>query len=239
MSLGYLAVELVLRLARGGRAPPRLATGHYADKHGVDPDAVAAQVLGRGLRYGQARGAGGGRRQRRRARGPGADGEHIDDGPATSRDQVRHGQAGAANRTENLEVEVGDPVFVGDLIDRSRGTPARVVDQAVEAAPAVDGRSHEPFKVSRAGDIGLHHKRIAPGVPQPLLGGGQPARVPPADRDPGPFLDEAVRKRGSQPVGPAGDEYDLAVQVQIHGPILAQPAFRLPVPGRDEQSWRA
>jgi hypothetical protein len=51
---------------------------------------------------------------------------------------------------------------------------------------------------------------------QPLLGGGQPVRIPPADRDPGPLLDEAIRKRRSQPIGPASDKHDLAIQVQIH-----------------------
>jgi hypothetical protein len=70
--------------------------------------------------------------------------------------------------------------------------------------------------VSRASDIGLHYKCITPGVTQPLLGGGQPVRIPPADRDPGPLLDEAIRKRRSQSVGPASDKHDLANQVQIH-----------------------
>ena len=42
----------------------------------------------------------------------------------------------------------------------------------------------------------------------------------PADRDPGPLLDETIRKRRSQPVGPAGDKHDLAIQVQIHCTIL-------------------
>ena len=150
--------------------------------------------------------------------------EHVDDGPAPGRGQVRHSQADAASRGQNLEVEVGDPVVVGDLIDPSRGARARVVHQAVEAAPPGDGRIDEPLKVSQAGDVGLHRKRITPRVPQPLLGGVQPLAVPPADRDPGPFLDEALRKRRSQPVGPAGDEHDLASQVQIHWAILAQPS---------------
>ena len=129
---------------------------------------------------------------------------------------MRHGQAGAANGRKHLEVEVGDPVIVGDLIDPSRGALARVVHQAVEPAPPGDGRINESFKVSRASDIGLHRKCITPGVTQPLLGGGQPPGIPPADRDPGPLLDEAIRKRRSQPVGPAGDKHDLAIQVQIH-----------------------
>jgi hypothetical protein len=58
----------------------------------------------------------------------------------------------------------------------------------------------------------VHH----PGIPQPLLGGGQPMAVPPAPRDPGALVDEPGRKRRSQPVGPAGDQHDLACQVQIH-----------------------
>ena len=36
-------------------------------------------------------------------------------------------------------------------------------------------------------------------------------------------LDEAIRKRRSQPIGPASDKHDLAIQVQIHWTILAQP----------------
>ena len=139
---------------------------------------------------------------------------------------MRHGQAGAANGREHLEVEVGDPVIVGDLVDPSRGALARVVHQAVEAAPTGDGPRNESFKVSRAGDIGLHRKGITPGVTQPLLGGGQPAGITPADRDPGPLLDEAVRQRRAQPVGPAGDKHDLATQVQIHWTIVAQPRRR-------------
>ena len=49
-----------------------------------------------------------------------------------------------------------------------------------------------------------------------LLGGGQPMGVPPADRDPRSFFGEPIRKRRAQPIGPAGDQHDLAGQVQIH-----------------------
>jgi hypothetical protein len=45
--VGHLAVELVLGLTRCLSAPPPLATGHQADEHGVDPDTVSAEVLGR------------------------------------------------------------------------------------------------------------------------------------------------------------------------------------------------
>jgi hypothetical protein len=96
------------------------------------------------------------------------------------------------------------------------GALARVVHQAVEAAPPGDGRINKSFKVSRASDVGLHYKCIGPGVTQPLLGSGQPVRISPADRDPGPLLDEAIRKRRPQPIGPASDKHDLAIQVQIH-----------------------
>jgi hypothetical protein len=77
---------------------------------------------------------------------------------------VRHSQAGAANGREHLEIEVGDPFIVGDLIDPSGGARARVVHQAVEATPPGDGRIDKSFKVSRAGDIGLHRQCITPGV---------------------------------------------------------------------------
>jgi hypothetical protein len=177
---------------------------------------VAAEVLGGSLGYGQASCTGGSGRQRRSPSGLGAYVEHIDDGSAAGRDQVRHSQAGAANGREHLEVKVGDPVIVGDLIDPSPGALARVVHETVEAAPPGDGRINKSFKVSRVSDIGLHRKCITPGVTQPLLGGGQPVRIPPADRDPGPLLDEAIRKRRSQPIGPASDKHDLAIQVQIH-----------------------
>jgi hypothetical protein len=145
---------------------------------------------------------------------------------------VRHSQAGAPNGGKHLEVEVGDPVVVGDLMDPSRGTLARVVHQAVEAAPPGNGRINKSFKVSRASDIGLHRKRITPGVTQPLLGSGQPAGIPPADRDPGPLFHEATRKRRSQPVGPASDKHDLAIQMQIHRTILAQPPSTAPINSR-------
>src|SRR6185437_7140016 len=108
-------------------APLPLAACNQADEHGVDPDAVSAEVLGRSLGYGQASSTGGSRRQRRSASGLGAYVEHIDDGSAASRDQVRHSQAGAANGCKHLEVEVGDPVVVGDLIDPSCGALARIV----------------------------------------------------------------------------------------------------------------
>ena len=136
---------------------------------------------------------------------------------------MRNSQAGAANRRENLEVEIGYPVVIGNLIDPSCGALARVVHQAVDASPPGDGRIDEPFKVSQIGDVGLHHKCVAPGVPQPLLAGRQPIGVPPADRDPRPLFDEPIRKRRPQAVGPAGDQHDLFRQVQIHWAILAQP----------------
>src|SRR6185437_7712420 len=132
--------------------------------HGVDPDAVSAEVLGRCFGDGQASSTGGSCRQRPSASGLGAYVQHVDDGSATSRDQVRHSQAGAAYGGKHLEVEVVEPVVVGDLIDPSRGALARVVHQAVDAAPPGDGRIDKSFKVSRAGDIGLHHKCITPGV---------------------------------------------------------------------------
>jgi hypothetical protein len=51
---------------------------------------------------------------------------------------------------------------------------------------------------------------MTPGTSQPLLGGGQPIGIPPADRDARPFLDEAIRKRRPEPIGPAGDQHDLS-----------------------------
>ncbi len=134
-----------------------------------------------------------------------------------------HGEAGTTNRSKNLEVEIIDPVLVGDLIDPSGGALARVVHEAVEATPPIDGRIDEPFEVRQMGDIGLHNKCVAPGAPQTLLSGGQPIGVPPADRYPGAFLCQPIRQGGSQPVCPACDEDDLAVEVQIHNAILAQP----------------
>src|ERR1700756_5747572 len=162
--LNHLAVQLFLRLARRASAPLPLATCDQADEHGVDPDAVSAEVLGGSLGYGQASSTGGSGRQRRSPSGLGAYVEHIDDGSATGRDQVRHSQAGAANGCEHLEVKVGDPVVVGDLIDPSSGALARVVHETVEAAPSGDGRINKSFKVSRVSDIGLHRKCITPGV---------------------------------------------------------------------------
>jgi hypothetical protein len=159
-------VQFVLGLTCRGGAPPRLATGHLPDEYRVDPDAVSAEILGRGLGDGQAGRAGGGRRQRRGASGLGAYAEHVDDGSAARGGQVRHSQAGAADRGKNLQVKVGDPVVVGDLIDPSRGAPARVVHQAVDAAPPGDGGIDEPLEVSQPGDIGLHRNRITPGIPQ-------------------------------------------------------------------------
>jgi hypothetical protein len=73
-----------------------------------------------------------------------------------------------------------------------------------------------PERETGSSDIGLHHQCITPGVTQPLLGSGQPTGISPADRDPGPFLHEATRKRSAQPVGPASDKHDLAIQMQIH-----------------------
>ena len=154
--------------------------------------------------------------ERRSSSGLGAYVQHIDDGSATSSDQVRHSQAGAANGCKHLEVKVGDPVVVGDLIDPPSGALARVVHQAVEAAPPGDGRINKSFKVSRASDIGLRYSASPPAsrsrCPAAASRSENPARRP----RPGPLLDEAIRKRRSQPVGPASDKHDPAIQVQIH-----------------------
>jgi len=71
----------------------------------------------------------------------------------------------AASRGKNFEVQIGDPLLVGNLIDPCCRTPARVIHQPIEAAPPGEGRIDEPFKVSQMGDIGLHRKHVTPGVP--------------------------------------------------------------------------
>ena len=102
------------------------------------------------------------------------------------------------------------------LVEPSCGALPRVVDHTVDAAPPRDGRIDESFEVGQSGDIGLHGKSITPGVPQTLLGGGQSAGVPPADGYLGSLLDEPVCESRAEPVGPTGNQDDLAIQVQIH-----------------------
>ena len=154
-------------------------------------------------------------------------------------DEVRSGDVIAEIETDKatMEVEAIDDGTLGRILvpegtnDVAVNTPIATIlaegeDRSALAptapAPAGDGGVDKPFNVSRAGDVGLHDECIAAGVAQPLLGRSQPAGVPPADRDPGALLDEAIRERRSQPVGPPGDKHDLAIQMQIHGTILAQ-----------------
>jgi lysyl-tRNA synthetase class 1 len=207
--------------------PPPLTALDQPDQHSVDPDALSAQVPGRRLGDGQPGSARRRGRQRRGARRLARHGQHVDNGPAAGGGQVRHREAGAPNRAENLQVQILLPVLVGDLIDPPGGALARVVHQAVDAAPPIDRRPDKPFEIGQAGDVGPHRNGLAPGLAKTLFSGGQPAGVPSAHRHFGPFFYEPARQRRAQPVGPACDQDDFAVEMQIHTVIVPQPAWCL------------
>ena len=65
-------------------------------------------------------------------------------------------------------------------------------------------------------------RRFTEGDVERLMGTLNETRLRVWGQQPDAFFDEAFRERRPQPVGPAGDDHDLVLQVQIHQTILAQ-----------------
>ena len=90
---------------------------------------------------------------------------------------------------------------------------ARVVDQAVDAPPAVERRLRQPPAVGIRGDVGLHDdglaaERFARGG----HGAGRVLAVPVVDRDPRAFRGEPLGARGADPGRRSRDDANRAVE---------------------------
>ena len=127
----------------------------------------------------------------------GREGQREQDG-AVAGPQLRESQPGEPHGGHQLELEVGLPGAVVDRLDgAARGSP-RVVDDAVDAAPAGHGRLDEGLEVSGPGDVGPLRQHVAARRPHRRLGGAQPLLVAAAHAD-GRTLGRQLRRRAPVP----------------------------------------
>src|SRR5690606_13808667 len=110
---------------------------HEADVDAVDPDAVGRRLPGQGLGQGDAGRPVHGRGEEIPVRLLAEDGIDVDDAAAAPGLEVGQYGPAAADLGEQLDLQVGLPVGVGQLLEAARDGAAGVVDQHVDAAPAV------------------------------------------------------------------------------------------------------
>ena len=120
-----------------------------------------------------------------------------------------------ADRPEELQVEIGLPVLVGDVAEWPGGRGAGVVDQDVEAAEALDCRTDHALDVGRLPHVGRdrHDRRACPESSLATCSSRRPGgrRSPPA-RPRG----RAIRRRAPDALAAAGHDRDLAREPEIH-----------------------
>jgi hypothetical protein len=148
---------------------------------------------------------------------------------------MRQDLAAAANRREQLHVEVGDPVLVGQRLERARMRPARVVDECVETSERCGRARDEVADLLGVGDVGaLRVDRDV--VRAQLFGNGKHFFLATrADRDVRAFAYELLRDREPEALRASGDDRPATLEAELHLPI----ASRIPRRGGWKTStWR-
>jgi hypothetical protein len=161
-------------------------------------------------------------------KGPGgwglaADHGDIDDLPAAPPLHVRDGEAAEADRPHHLEVEVRLPGGVVDGLERIRIGGPGIVEQDVDAAPAVGNRLDHGLDVRGARDVGGHGEHLAAGgLPDLVRGPLQVVFAPGADADLHALRGEPLGGRPSHAVAAAADDrhFPLQLELERHVPSL-------------------
>ena len=121
-------------------APSRCVAAHDlvadddADMQRIDQHVVRRAFHRHRLGQRHLRGAADRGRRAVGARRLGADIEHADDAAPFARLHLRHQDAAEADLREQLEVEIGLPLRVGDRLRRAAGRLAGIVDEDVDLA---------------------------------------------------------------------------------------------------------
>ena len=131
-----------------------LRRGDEADVDAVDEDVVLRDLDRERLRERVARGAVDRRREERGVGVARVDGADVDDAAAARGAHVREHLAGAADQREELDVEVGDPVLVGERLEGAGVRAAGVVDEEVDPAERLGGARDEVPDLLGIGDVG-------------------------------------------------------------------------------------
>jgi hypothetical protein len=118
---------------------------------------------------------------------------------------VRKRCARRAHGAHQVQLERPLPVVIGQLVEAADLRPAHVVDEAVEAAEALDRRADDVLGTAGAREVGGDVD-----VPRPL--------VAPAGRDhEGAFSAQLERHLTSDAGGRAGHDTHLVLEAQLHG----------------------
>src|SRR5579875_578475 len=140
----------------------------------------------------------------------------IDDCAAALRAQHRDHEAAGADRGEDLEIQVVDPGFVGDRLERIGGSHAGVVDKGVNPSEALVRGADEALDVLSAAHVGAEREAFAAGGRD---GGGdllEGLLAPRADGDLGALVRESLGRRFANAFAAARHERDLTLEAQVH-----------------------
>jgi isopenicillin-N N-acyltransferase like protein len=228
---GHLAEELL----SGDLGGPQLVDvlplrgQHEPDVHAVDQDLIPAKIDGQRLGQAQARGPVHRRGQEHRIGVASVDRVDVDHPRGLAAAQVRQRRPGAPDLGEQLDLDVGLPVVVGQRAELAGVGPAGVVDQDVESAHRLVGRLDERGDLIGHGHV-AHHRGDLTGsiggfLADLVRGRFEFARVARADRDRHALGDQACGYRLTQPLRSAGDDRPAARQPELHLGF----ALRLPV----------
>ena len=200
-----------------------LAALHHAKTDRIDENPVGCVLVGERLGQvdpGRARHA---RRQRPGGGGLASHRGHVHDAAAPAPLHVGDHEAAEADRGHELQVDVGLPRGVVDLLEaRGRGG-AGVVDEDVHAAPARDGRGDERLDLVRPRHVARHREQVGAGRAPDEVGGSFEHLLPPrAHRNLRARAREPLGGRPTEAFARAGDDRDFAREAQlqdVHGAL--------------------
>ena len=126
----------------------------------------------------------------------------------------------AVERSDSVDGKKARRVGRLRVDQRPNGESGGVIDEDVDRAEAINGRSHQPLAVLRLGDVGCNGKR---GRAAFLLDRGSRALKrllgAPGDDGPRPRAGEGARDRVAEPGPAAGHDCDLAGELVHEGRI--------------------
>ena len=167
----------------------------------------------------------------------------VDDAPAAALSHVGDALPGAADVAHYLDVDMVQPVLIGQLHEGRGGGVDRVVYQDVHPAQLGDGGGDEVLDVLGHAGVRPHRQRPAASAGADVGGGVlQLLNAPGADGDVHALLRQRQRRRPPDTLTAAGDDGDLAFQSEVHASLLrlGNKGFRdsLPLEREEPQELR-
>jgi hypothetical protein len=192
-------------------------TADRTRRHRVHQHLALGVQVGEGPRQRQLGGLGHRVRHVRAGRPLARRGAHVDDPPPAALRHRGRGRAHQPHRRHHVQLPLGLPLLIGELLEGANRARARVVDQRVDSAEPLQTTLHEALAGVRGGHVERERRAAAAGALARPRQFGQRLPAPPDQHHRSALPRKRQGRGAADATGRPCHDAGATAQAQIHG----------------------